>query len=145
MDAPSAKPPVWFWIVAVVLLLWALAGVFAFYSQVTIDPATLAAMSDYDRQLLTSLPGWITAVYGVATIGGALGALALLARSAFARLLYLVSLAAVIVQFGYILGATDLIAVKGFATAAGFPIFIAVMGIVQLWFANMAAGRGWLR
>lgn len=145
MRATFGKPPAWFWVVSVLLLLWGCAGLFAFYSQITLDSPALAQMSDYDRRLLASLPTWLTAVYGVATISATLGGLLLLARSALARLLYLVSLVSVIVQFGYTLGVTDLIAVKGFLTAAGFPIFIVAMAVVQLWFARLATGRGWLR
>ena len=144
MRAPFGKPPIWFWIVSVVFLLWACVGLFAFYSQV-FDTAAIAALDDYDRHMLTSMPVWLKAVYGIATVAAALGGVLLLARSALARLVYLVSLVSIIVQFGYTLGATDLIAVKGFAAAAGFPIFIIAMGVVQLWFARLATGRGWLR
>lgn len=145
MPLSKQKPPTWFWIVAVLLLLWAAAGMFALFAHLTVDAKALAAMSDYDRALLTRLPRWLNIDYGIATIAGVLGSVALLLRSRHARLLYLVSLVAVILQFGYILGATDLIAVKGLLVAAGFPVFIAVMGVVQLWFARVATGRGWLR
>lgn len=144
MRAPFGKPPIWFWIVSVLFLLWACVGLFAFYSQV-LDAAAIAALDPYDRHMLTSMPVWLKAVYGTATVAAALGGVLLLARSALARLVYLVSLVSIIVQFGYTLGATDLIAVKGFVVAAGFPIFIIVMGVVQLWFARLATGRGWLR
>lgn len=145
MARAFGKPPAYFWVVGVILLLWGLAGLAAFYGQVTLDAKALAAMSDYDRALLTRLPRWLNIDYGIATIAGVLGSVALLLRSRHARLFYLVSLIAVIVQFGYMLGATDLIVVKGLLVAAGFPVFIAVMGVVQLWFARVAAGRGWLR
>lgn len=144
MSAQFGKPPLWFWIVSVVLFLWACIGLFAFYSQV-LDSAAIASLPDYDRQMLTSMPMWLKAVYAIAVLSAALGGALLLARSALARLLYLVSLVSVIAQFGYTLGATDLIAVKGFLVAAGFPIFIIAMGVVQLWFARLATGRGWLR
>lgn len=139
------KPPTWFWIVGVVLLLWGLVGIASFYFQVTLDAPALAAMSAYDRQLLQATPGWINIVYALATTCAVLGSIALLLRSAHARTIYLVSLGAVVLQFGFMLGATDLIAVKGFLVAAGFPIFIVLMAIFQLWFARVATGRGWLR
>lgn len=144
MRGQFGKPPVWFWIVGVVLLLWACMGLFAFYSQV-LDSAAIAALPDYDRRMLTSLPVWLKAVYAIAVLSATLGGVLLLARSALARQAYLVSLVSVIVQFGYTLGATDLIAVKGLVTAAGFPVFIIAMGVVELWFARLATGRGWLR
>lgn len=145
MNRAFGKPPAYFWVAGAILLLWGLAGLAAFYFQVTLDDKALAAMSDYDRKLLQGLPGWLNIDYGIATISSVLGSAALLLRSRHARLLYLVSLIAVIIQFGYMLGATDLIAVKGLLAAAGFPVFIVVMGVVQLWFARIATGRGWLR
>lgn len=144
MRAPFGKPPIWFWIVSVLVLLWAFAGLFAFYSQI-LDRTALATLNDYDRHMFTSMPVWLKAVYGSATISAALGGVLLLVRSAHARTLYLVSLVSVIVQFGYTLGATDLIAVKGVLVAAGFPAFIIVMGVGQPGFARFATKRGWLR
>ncbi len=71
-------PPPWFRIVAALFLLWGVAGVFAFYSQVTMGPAALAAMGEADRRFYTSLPRWFAWVYGIATWGGLLGSIALL-------------------------------------------------------------------
>lgn len=140
-----AKTPMWYWIVSVLLLLWALAGALAFYGHVSTGPAELAALSDYDRRFFLALPAWFTPEFGFTTGTAVLGAALLLARLRHAVLLYALSLLGVVVQFGWVLGATDLIAVKGLATAAGFPAFIFVMAVVQLVFARFAAGKGWLR
>ena len=139
------RPPLWFWIVGVVLLLWALAGILAFYAHVATDAAALAAMSDYDRRYYLALPSWFAAVFALATIPAAAGSVALLSRSRFARPLYILSLAGIIIQFGYVFGGTDMIAAKGVATAVAFPAFVFVMGIVQVWLATIAISRGWLR
>lgn len=139
------KPPMWFWIVSVVLLLWAAVGLFAFYAHVTIDDQALAAMSAYDRDYYKALPGWFDAVFAVATIPALAGAACLLMRSKLARPLYIVSLVGVILQFGYVFGGTDMIAVKGVATAVSFPAIIFLLGVFQLWLATIAIGRGWLR
>ncbi|MGT2515266.1 hypothetical protein ACVOMT_14430 [Sphingomonas panni] len=71
-------PPPWFRIVAILFLLWGVAGVFAFYSQVTLGPAALAAMGEADRRFHASLPHWFAWVYGIATWGGLFGSIALL-------------------------------------------------------------------
>lgn len=144
MTTASMKPPLWFWIVSIVLLLWAMAGLAAFYGDQTMTSETLAAMPEYDRKLFQSLPGWMSAVYATATIAGAAGALALLARWRMAAALYALSTAAIAVQFGYVIGLTDLVAVKGFVGGAAFPLFVLVMGLVAFMVARLAARRGWL-
>lgn len=138
------KPPVWFWVAAIVITLWGALGVTAFYMDVAMSDAAKAQLSDYDRTLLASRPSWFVWLYAVATISGLLGGIALLARSAYARLFFIVSLIGVILQFGWIFAVTDLIAIKGFVVACAFPIFIAIVAVLQLWFAGIARKRGWI-
>ena len=135
----------WFWITAVVLTLWNAVGCYLCYQQFALGADWMPNATDYDRQLLASMPAWYNWCYALAVGTGFLGGLALLARRRVALSLFLVSLVAVIVQFGYVLGATDLIAVKGFATAAGLPIFIFAVAVFSLWLAGRAGQRGWLR
>ena len=139
------KPPVWFWVVAVLLLLWALIGFVGFVLDPQVAGPVPAGMDAYDRQMYLGRPGWLTATYGIATTTALIGAALLLARRGAARPVFAVSLIAVVVMFGTILGTTDLIAHKGFATAAGLPIAIAVIGAVEIWFAGVGIRRGWLR
>lgn len=139
------QPPAWFWAIGGVLLIWAAAGLFAFYAHVSIDTKALAAMTEYDRTYYQSLPGWFDAVFALATVPALAGSMALLLRSRHARLLYILSLVGIIIQFGYVFGSTDMIAVKGVATAVSFPALIFLLGVFQVWFATIAIGRGWLR
>ncbi|MHA3841934.1 hypothetical protein ACX0GZ_12015 [Sphingomonas aestuarii] len=144
MNDASAKPPTWFWIVSILILLWGAMGVFAFYTDVTMSEEMLAAMDDYDRRMYLGRPAWFATVYGLATWGGFLGGVALLLRRRLAIVLFLLSTVAVVVQFGWVFGVTDLIAEKGAWTLI-FPIFILAIAIFQIWFANLAIKRGWLR
>ncbi len=144
MNAATAKPSTWFWIVSVLILLWGAMGVFAFYTDVTMSEEMLAAMDDYDRAMYLGRPTWFATVYGLATWGGFIGAVALLLRRRLAIVLFLLSAVAVVVQFGWVFGVTDLIAEKGAWTLI-FPIFILAIAIFQIWFANLANKRGWLR
>ena len=137
-------PPVWFWVLAVVFALWGAMGVWAFYADITLSAAAKAQLSAYDRNLLASRPAWFPWLYGFGVWIGLLGAVALLARLRAARLLSAVSLILVIVMFGYIFAMTDLIAVKGVGAAAGFPVFIVVMEVAQIWLAGRAIKRGWI-
>jgi hypothetical protein len=137
-------PPAWFWVVAIVVTLWGVLGVVAFYMDVAMTEAAKAQLSEYDRNLLASRPTWFAWLYAVSTIGGLLGGIALLARSTLARLFFIASLVGVILQFGWIFAVTDLIVVKGFVAACAFPIFIAIVAVFQVWFAGLARKRGWI-
>lgn len=138
------SPPLWYWLVAGLLTLWDAVGCYMCYLQSTKGADWMPDATDYDRQLLASMPGWYNWCYAIAVGAGLLGGIALLARRRLAKPLFVVSLIAVIIQFAYVLLATDLIAVKGFATAAGFPIFITVLAVFAVWFAHRADKRGWI-
>ena len=73
-----------------------------------------------------------------------LGAVLLLMKKATAASLFLLSLIAVVVQFGYTFLGTDLLALKGPSVIA-FPAFIVVMAIIQLLYARNLVGKGVLR
>ncbi|HET9510998.1 MAG TPA: hypothetical protein VFO80_07570 [Sphingomonas sp.] len=138
------KAPAWFWIVAVLLTLWGAMGVFACIQQFRLGADAMGPADDYYRALYAALPAWYNIVYAVATGLGFIGSVALLLRSRLARPLFLVSLIAVIIQFGWLFATTDMIAVRGFAVAAGFPIFILVVAVFQVWLTGLAIGRGWI-
>jgi hypothetical protein len=139
------KPPTWVWIVAVVALLWALAGCAAYLMQVTMTPADIAKLPPAQAELMAIMPAWLNGVYAIAVWIGLAGAVALLLRRRIARALYIVSLVAVVVQFGWIFTMTPIFASMGFLEAAGFPIFVGVAGLALIWFAGRATQRGWLR
>jgi hypothetical protein len=136
------RPPLWFWIVVALLILWGLSGLVGFYMGVS--EAARAQMSAYDRSLYENAPGWYLPVYGVAVWAGLIGSALLAFRRLVARLFYIASLVAVLVMFGYTFAATDLIAVKGVATAVTFPIVIALIGAFEIWLAGHSERRGWI-
>jgi hypothetical protein len=136
------RPPLWFWIVVALLILWGLSGLVGFYMGVS--EAARAQMSAYDRSLYENAPGWYLPVYGVAVWAGLIGSALLAFRRRVARLFYIASLVAVLVMFGYTFAATDLIAVKGVATAVTFPIVIALIGAFEIWLAAHSERHGWI-
>lgn len=137
--------PTWFTATAVLLLLWALAGVAACAGHVVAGEQMAAAQGEWDVAFFRALPAWFAWDYAVATGAGLAGAIALLCRSRLALVLYGISLAAVVIQFGYVFLATDLIAHKGAAATVPFPAFIAGMGALQIAVARLALRRGWVR
>ena len=142
--ATGVKPPVWFWIVSIVLALWGAMGVWAWYQQITLGAAAMGPVDDWSLKYYAALPAWYNYVYGVSVFGGLLGALALLLKERRSIILFWISLVGVVVMFGYAFAATDLIAHKGAGQVFPFPAFIAAIAIFQIWFARMAANRRWI-
>lgn len=138
------RTPGWFTLIAVLLILWGGMGCFACIQQFRLGVDSFPDATEYDRRFFATLPSWYNYVYAVATGAGLLGAIALLLRSAIARPLFIVSLVAVIAQFGWTFAATDIIAAKGLLVATGFPIFIALVAAFEVWFAGYARQRGWM-
>lgn len=139
-----AKRPGWFIILVAALILWGLAGCAALAGHVMFGAKMAAEAGEWDAAYFAALPGWFVWDYGVAVGAGLLGSLALLGRSQLATPIYWASLAAILIQFGYVFFATDLLAHKGAVATLPFPLFIIIMGVVQIWLANYASKRGWI-
>ena len=138
------KIPAYFWIVAILLLLWEAMGCYACVTQIRLGAAAMGPVDDWSLKYYAALPAWYNAVYAVGTFGGLIGGLMLLLRNQRATLLFWISFVAVLVMFGYAFVATDLIAHKGLGQVLPFPLFIAAVGAFSIWFARFAARKGWL-
>jgi hypothetical protein len=138
------KAPVWFWIVAALLLMWEAMGCYACVLQVRLGAAAMGPVDAWALKYYAALPAWYNSVYAVATFGGLIGGLALLARDRRAPPVFWISFVAILVMFGYAFAATDLIDHKGLAQVLPFPLFIAAVGAFSIWFAGFAARKGWL-
>ena len=136
--------PRYFIVIAIVLLLWNLMGLAAFAMQYTADLTELAKSDPVTAQAFAAMPAWVWIAYTIAVGAGTLGAVLLLMKKATAASLFLLSLIAVVVQFGYTFLGTDLLALKGPSVIA-FPAFIVVMAIIQLLYARNLVGKGVLR
>ena len=138
------RAPMGFRIVAIVLVLWGLAGVVACIQQLRLGAEAMGPADDYARRLYAGLPVWYNGVYAVATVTGLAAGIALLLRQRVARTLFVVSLVAIIVQFGWLFATTDLIAVRGAAAVVPFPVFIAAVAMFGVWLSDHARRRGWI-
>jgi hypothetical protein len=139
----SAALPKWYWLVAVFGLLWMAFGCFNYLLLMTMSPAEIAQLPPAQQEVVNTAPVWVNALYAIAVWSGLGGAIGLVLRRAWARLLFLVSLAAVILQFGWIFTSTSQLAVEG-PSAAAFPLIILLFGIFFVWFAGYAQKRGWI-
>ena len=143
-DVTQNKAPGWFWLVAILFLLWSLAFSAACYMQLTISPEALAKLPAEQRDAWTAMTTLPKIAYVVAVAAGLLGAILLLLRSVLARLLFILSLIGVIIQFAWFFGPYAGLQKLG-ASSAAFPAFIVAMALAEIWFTGVAAKRGWLR
>jgi hypothetical protein len=140
----ASKPPTWYWVLSGLALLWMLFGVMAWVMDLMTDEAGLSQLSEAQRQLYAARPQWLFVVYGVAIFSGLAGAIGLLLRKSWASMLLVLSLAAIIVQFGYTFLGMRAVQLLGAAAAIPFPLAIFVIGVALVWFANRARQRGWI-
>jgi len=133
--------PTWFWVAAVLALLFEAAGCFMYLAQVSADRATLPLDQ---RAMWDATPTWMVTAYAIAVWVGLAGAALLLMRRKLAVPLLLVSLIAVIVQFSGLFLVPQLRqTVPG--TALAGPIVIVVGCYLIFHLARLAGRRGWLR
>ena len=133
-----------FWIVASLLLVWALIGDAAYLSQVTADLTELAKTDPIAARAFAAVPIWVWSAYAVAVWVATAAAVALLLRRKLAVTLYALSLAAVLVQFSWTFFVDTVIAEKGVG-AAFLPVTIIVLAVFSLWYTRRKASEGVLR
>jgi hypothetical protein len=137
------KPPVWFWIVSVVALIWNGMGVMAYLGQAYMSDDALAALPEAEQALYANVPAWATAAFAIAVWGGLLGCLALLLRKKWAKPVLLLSLIGIVVQMIYNLFLSEAMDVYG-PGGAIMPIMVIVIGIFLVWFSKKSASEGWI-
>lgn len=140
----TTRTPASLWIVGVLALLWNLLGLASFVFQMLMPAEALQAMPAEQRAVYEAAPGWLYLFYGIATIGGVLGSLALLLRRRWAALVFLVALLGLIVQViaGY--ATTPSWAVSG-AAGLGFSLFLVLVAVALWRFSAWMEKRGVLR
>ncbi len=132
-----------FLIIGIIALVWNLFGVMSYIMHVTMSAEALARMPEAERVLFESLPAWATGAFAIAVFSGVLGCVGLLLKKAWAAPLFLVSLLAVIVQFGHWLFLTNTFEVYG-VEAVFMPLLVTVVAIFLVWYSRDANIKGWL-
>jgi hypothetical protein len=139
------RPPRWYWVVGALVALWMLVGVLAWCVDLGMTPERLARMPEAQQQLHAMRPYWVFVVNGVAVFAGLGGAIALLARRKVAKALFLLSLLAAVLHFGYAFAALHALALLGPALALPLPVMVVAVGLFTVWYARWCARHGLLR
>jgi hypothetical protein len=142
-ETVSTNPPKMFYWVSGAALVWNLLGVMAYVGQVTMSPEVLDSLPEAQRALYESTPSWATSAFAIAVNAGAIGCLLLVLRKALALPVLLLSLTGVLVQMFHNFFLSDAVEVMGAAAVVG-PVFVIVIGIYLVWFANDAKQKGWI-
>jgi len=141
----TTKPPIWFWIVSAIALLWNAMGVNAYLQQAYNTEAHRAQYNESQLELIANQPSWYTAVFALAVFAGILGCISLLLRKKWARLLFIISLLGVIGQLYY-----NLVVVKSHEMFTStfeivMTIMIPLIAVLLLWFSKKGIVKGWLK
>lgn len=138
------RVPTLFRVIAIAAFAWNLTGIAMFVLQTNLDAAQIAALPPAQQAVYAAMPPWLDVFYAIAVCGGALGSLGLLLRRRWAVPLLAISLAAVLVQMIALHALTPAWEASG---VSGLPMTLLIVGIAAflLWYARLAAARGWLR
>jgi hypothetical protein len=131
--------PKWFFVVAVVALLWNLLGCMAFASDAMMTKEAIAKLSENEQALYNARPAWSIAATGVAVVAGALGCVALLLRKRWATPLLGASLLGVLGQDISLFGmAPDLSAINPAVFVLQGMVLLIAIGLLIL---SLRAGK----
>jgi hypothetical protein len=131
------KPPIWYWIVSIIALVWNGMGVNAYLQQAYNTEGYRAMYSAEQLEIADNMPMWVTAAFAIAVFAGALAAIGLLLRKSWSTKLWLLSLIAVIIQMGYIL-------INGYSSNTVMTLMIIIFALLFVWFSRMSEAKGWL-
>lgn len=141
----NVKVPGWFWGVVIFALLWNIMGVLSFIQHTFISEEALAMLPENESALYENYPAWATAIFAVAVFGGLFGSLGLLLRKRWSKLLFIISLSAVVPQMIHNLFFTKSMEVYGPGQATTMPSMIVLFAILFIWFSNVAIKKSWLK
>lgn len=136
-----APAPGYFLVFGIVFLLWNLVGDAFYLMQVTADLGEMAKTDPITARFLGEAPTWAWSAYAIAVWGATLASILMLMKRGLAVAVYAVSLIAVVARFGHDFFATDMLTVTGWMGAL-FPIFIFIVGVVELLFARAMKAKG---
>lgn len=140
MTISTNKPPIWFWVVSVIALIWNGLGVMAYLGKAFATEEMIAALPEEQQaEFLVEYPAWYTAAFAIAVFCGALGCIALLIRKRWAYSLFVLSAFGAIVQHVYLF-----INVEMTGAAMVMPIMVILVCLLLIWFAKNAITKSWI-
>ena len=143
-SSDKTSPPVWFWVISIIALLWYLMDMSAFFMRVLMTDDVIKAMPENQQHLYRNMPLWVNIVFAGEVFGGALGCVGLLLRKKWALPLFVVSILGVLSQTFHVYFLSDAISTMG-TPAVVMPLVAIVIGVGMIVLARSAISKGWLR
>ena len=134
-----------FRIVAILAIVWMLAGCASYYMHVTMTPADIAALPQGQQTFMNNSPSWVYALFGIASWGGLAGAVLLFMKRRLAVPLLLVSLVAAVLQVLANYFVQDAWNLLGGPVSLFMPVLIIGLGLFFWDYARTSAAKGWLK
>ncbi|MEP1488300.1 MAG: hypothetical protein ABJK28_07720 [Algibacter sp.] len=136
-ESTTNKPPIWYWIISVIALIWNGLGVDGYLGQAYNTARYQSSFSAEDLEIASNMPAWTMGAFAIAVFAGVIGAIGLLVRKKWATPFWIISLIAVVLQMGYVL-------VNGYVSHMVMTIMIIVFAILFLWFSRYAQAKRWV-
>ena len=143
-SSDPGSPPVWFWVISVVALLWYLMDTSAFFMRVLMSEEAINAMPENQQHLYRDMPLWVNIVFACEVFGGTLGCIALLLKKKWALPLFAISILGTLAQTSNIWFLTDAISAMG-APAIVMPLVAVFIATAMIFIARLAITKDWLR
>lgn len=144
-EETTSKPSTAFWVIAGLLAVWNLSGLYMYYGQATVTADLLldAGYNDLQVAHVMDTPAWAHSAYAIAVNAGVLGVIFMLLRKAWAVPMFVLSLAGALVQDldSFIL--RDALQLFDRIWLI-IPITVIVICIAEIWYSLRAKNKGWL-
>ena len=139
MNFTSIKtPPIYFWVIGIIALLWNTFGVYNYIMQTFMTAGNLTSPSHTQQYLYEDLPSWYIFIFSIAVFAGLFGAISWLLRKKMAYMLFILSFLAVSIQQFYVL--TEINPRDIF-----IPLTSIVILVFLIWFSKRAIAKEWLK
>lgn len=139
----SNKPPIWFWVVSIIALIWNGLGVNAYLQQAYNTTAHRAMYTGEQLMVLDKTPSWATAAFAIAVFAGLIGCIGLLMKKKWAKSLFLLSLLGILIQLShsvFMVKMYQLLSLPQNIMSFSIPI----VAFLLYYIARKSEARGWL-
>lgn len=145
MNLSTQKTPAWFWVIALLLLLWNLMGVGSFiFHTFLMQGEALELLPEKEKALYGEYPLWTHIVFAIATLSALFANILLLIKKKMAINFFIISLIAIIIQMFHNLFLTSAVDVYG-VEAYIMPILVIIIAFFEVWFSKKLFQKGILK
>lgn len=136
-ESTTNKPPIWYWIISIIALVWNGLGVNGYLGQAYNTERYQSSFTPEELELAASMPSWTMGAFAIAVFAGVIASIGLLLRKKWATIFWIVSLIAVILQMGYAL-------INGYISHMVMTVMIILFAFIFLWLSRHAQSKNWI-